>query len=241
MAYLHLVRHGQANSRGGDYDRLTERGFEQTALLGEYYSQAGVPVDYIASGTLRRQRETAKGFRDAYKARGRVVSEVKEFAELNEFAPELWQNLAEKISGADKDFARMLDKWRSMRATSERKAAFLFVKMTMNVVQAWVKNRFPDANVEPFPDFVTRVQSATEHLPYLKQDAHAFLFTSGTPIAVLVAASVGIQDQPERILRMMRWVYNSSVTTLYRHRGRLELVSFNTVPHLANPRSRTLV
>lgn len=55
---LWLVRHGQAAFGTGDYDRLTELGWEQARWLGAHLGETGFVR--LACGTLRRQRETAE-------------------------------------------------------------------------------------------------------------------------------------------------------------------------------------
>ncbi|MEM7685167.1 MAG: phosphoglycerate mutase family protein [Pseudomonadota bacterium] len=57
---LWLVRHGQAAFASDDYDRLTDLGWQQARWLGEHLRGMEVGFDRIASGTLRRQRETAE-------------------------------------------------------------------------------------------------------------------------------------------------------------------------------------
>ena len=239
MAFLHLIRHGQADSRGKEYDRLTPRGFEQAALLAEYYARSGVPANYIASGTLRRQKETAERFCKVYHQNNLPTPEIIEIPELNEFDPALWRNIGSEIRHKDEEFSRLFDRWRDIRHTSERKAAFVFVKLTAKILGAWANGEFMHEDVEPFDTFADRIRSFEAKLPRLPQDANALLFTSGTPISVLAGSILGMDN--ERIITQVRWIYNSSVTTLYRHRKSLELLSLNATPHLPNPRSRTLI
>lgn len=240
MAFIHLVRHGQADSTGNTYDRLTKRGYEQARLLAQYYANAGVAVHFVASGTLRRQQETARLFRESYTNRGHSVPQIATIPELNEFEPDLWLRLAGQIRERDADFARLFDRFRALRETSERKAGFVFVKLTGKILQEWLGERFQPGSVVAFDEFRSGVLSVAERLPRLRQDEHAFLFTSGTPIAILAARALGIEEPP-RLLSLIRWIYNSSVTTIYVRRKQLQLVSFNAVPHIPNPKVRTLV
>ena len=240
MAFLHLIRHGQADSTGATYDRLTGRGQEQATLLAQYYANAGVQVEFAASGTLVRQRETARRFRETYMGRGLSVPDVQELSALNEFSPELWLRLAGQLRERDADFSRLLDRFRALRETSEKKAGLVFAKLTGRILTDWLGDRFQPGSVEPFEEFRARIRSVIPGLPPLRQDDHALLFTSGTPISILVTDALGL-DGPDQVLRLIRWIYNSSVSTLYLHRGQIELVGFNSMPHIPNPKVRTLV
>lgn len=64
MGEVVLVRHGQANSGATDeasYDKLSALGHQQAEWLGEWFRSRGETFDLAMSGSLRRQRETAKG------------------------------------------------------------------------------------------------------------------------------------------------------------------------------------
>ena len=64
MGEIILVRHGQANSHAtneADYDRLSDLGHVQAALLGDWMRAHGYGFDHVWSGTLRRHRETVAG------------------------------------------------------------------------------------------------------------------------------------------------------------------------------------
>ena len=240
MAFLHLIRHGQADSAGATYDRLTSRGYEQATMLAQYYANAGVQVAFTASGTLVRQKETARCFRETYLARGKFVPEPLELPPLNEFSPDLWLRLAGQLRERDAEFSRLLDRFRLLRDTSEKKAGLVFAKLTGRILTDWLGQRFLPGTVDSFEDFRGQVRSVVPNLPRLRQDDHAFLFTSGTPISILVADALGLQ-KPEHLLRLIRWIYNCSVSTLYLHRGNTDLIGFNSVPHIPNPKVRTLV
>ena len=64
MGEIILVRHGQANSAAKteeEYDRLSDLGHRQAALLGDWMRDHGYDFDHVWSGTLRRHRETVAG------------------------------------------------------------------------------------------------------------------------------------------------------------------------------------
>lgn len=240
MAYLNLIRHGQAHCLGARGDHLSPYGQEQSGLLGEYFAAGRVAVDYIASGSRPHQKETAGHFREVYLSRGLPVPEIITLTELDGFNAEHWISLGESLCERDPGCGKILDKWKKLRRENERKAGFLFTSLTMKILQAWLMDQFRADQIEPFSSYREKVRHLIDGLPALHQYANLFLFTSLTPVAILIQHSLGIEE-PQGVLKLVRWMYNSSVTTFYRHRSRLELVSVNKVPHLPNPNARTLV
>lgn len=63
MTEIVLVRHGQANSTAtdeADYDRLSDLGRTQAEWLGAHFAATDPHFDQVITGTLLRQRETAR-------------------------------------------------------------------------------------------------------------------------------------------------------------------------------------
>lgn len=60
MPIIYLVRHGKASPEADDYDELSSIGYEQSRLLGSELERRGLRVGPVVSGSLRRQRQTAR-------------------------------------------------------------------------------------------------------------------------------------------------------------------------------------
>lgn len=60
MGALLLVRHGQADAHGDDYDRLVDQGRQQCRILGESLRARGLVPDRVVRGDMRRHAETAE-------------------------------------------------------------------------------------------------------------------------------------------------------------------------------------
>ena len=60
VGVLLLVRHGQASFGTADYDVLSETGWEQGRLLGDWLRARGVTPTAVVRGGMRRHRETAE-------------------------------------------------------------------------------------------------------------------------------------------------------------------------------------
>ena len=60
IASIFLIRHGQASFGSADYDQLSQLGCCQAQVLSDYFSDIGIRLDAVYSGTLKRQRQTAE-------------------------------------------------------------------------------------------------------------------------------------------------------------------------------------
>ena len=58
MSELYLVRHGQASFGSSDYDQLSEIGFKQSNVLGEFFVSRNIIFDRFVCGDMRRHRQT---------------------------------------------------------------------------------------------------------------------------------------------------------------------------------------
>ena len=67
MGVVLLIRHGQASFGTDDYDVLSETGWEQGRLVGDWLRERKVEPSAVVRGGMRRHRETAEaaGWRDA--------------------------------------------------------------------------------------------------------------------------------------------------------------------------------
>jgi broad specificity phosphatase PhoE len=65
MPVIHLVRHGQASVDAADYDVLSPLGELQARAAGRALAQRGLRDPLVLSGTLNRQRDTAKALVEA--------------------------------------------------------------------------------------------------------------------------------------------------------------------------------
>ena len=83
MSVLYIVRHGQATFYSGDYDQLSEKGYEQSRLLGRYWRESGLAISEVYSGSLKRQLQTAQACGESYASDGRIWPEVQILDGLN--------------------------------------------------------------------------------------------------------------------------------------------------------------
>jgi broad specificity phosphatase PhoE len=65
MPVIQLVRHGQASADAADYDILSPLGDRQARIAGKELARRGLRDPLVLSGTLNRQRDTAKALIEA--------------------------------------------------------------------------------------------------------------------------------------------------------------------------------
>ena len=112
MALVFLVRHGQASFGSADYDRLSDRGRQQSRWLGEYFHARGIRFCRVVTGSLKRQRDTAREILASMEAGPEIV----EHAGLNEYHGEaLYAVHTGGRNPLDHQRADYRDYWRTLK------------------------------------------------------------------------------------------------------------------------------
>ncbi|EKQ83206.1 histidine phosphatase family protein [Leptospira kirschneri] len=243
MSIIHLIRHGQANSQGENYDLLTSLGKNQSFALGKYMAYNGELPDRIVTGTLRRHLETADWFMKG------VVSEVGDLEKYktdsfvcrdsgwNEFSPELWNSLAKLLVSDKPEFARILSQFYKVKTRGGIRSAALFYKLTEEILKFWRENAIEADGIETYENFETRIFHSYNVLFSSGEQERIFLFTSGTPISLVLNHILRQEGAP---FSWMPWIWNTSVSTFRKVKGEYLPISVNGVPHLTQKTDRTL-
>jgi broad specificity phosphatase PhoE len=236
LSSLYLIRHGQAGTRG-HYDALSDVGKRQAYLLGQHLAAQKVPFKAFIAGCRNRQRQTAEEVWRAYREAGVAVPDIvsepnwNEFdmtAVFSEFAP----LLSEAAPQFKQDYEELLRKLEDANSPIHQ----AWTDCDTQVMRAWIEGRYP-CRTESWVAFGRRVLSARASMgAYQPGDAVA-IFTSATPIAIWVAAALGVSNG--HIMRLAGVMYNSAVTAMRLRDDGLMLFSFNGVAHLNEPHLRT--
>lgn len=222
MGTIHLVRHGQASFGSADYDRLSDLGLRQSALLGQWLARLGQPAERVVCGTLRRHRQTA----EACVAAWGVPPEIAEDQGFNEF------DHRDILTRARPDLAEDGALARLVAGPDGRRA---FQKVFAAAVERWMAGAHDDDYAEPWPAFRARCVAALDRLA--AADGGVWVFTSGGPIAALVQHVLGLSDS--RMLDLNWGIANGGVTRLVQ--GGRRLGGFNNVAHLEAAGGGTLI
>lgn len=228
MPRLYLVRHGRADSTGEVYDRLTDTGHRQAELLADYLVSAGVRPDAVYHGTLQRQRETAEHLTRRSPALSSRFQNT-ETASLNEFTPEFWGAMSRKLSALDQIFAHDLERYLAIRRKGGRRSMVLFLRLTEAIFERWATGMTPEG-CESFDAFENRVLTFTEKLLAHKESDTVVVFSSGTPLSIMIARLLGWDRS--RSLDWMRYLQNTSLSVFLPGRSGLSPAAINSLGHL---------
>jgi broad specificity phosphatase PhoE len=199
-----LVRHGQASFGADDYDVLSDLGREQSQVVGRELARRGLRSPLAASGSLRRQRDTAGIALAAAGLGGAVAADGR------------WDEY---------DHLDLLKRY--VRADAEHDGSSKGVQVLLDeALAAWVADASGDWGA--FSDGVAGALS--DLVGSLERGQDAVVFTSGGVIAGICSALLGVGAAA--VVALNRVTVNGAVTTLVAGSGGTSLVSFNDHAHL---------
>lgn len=226
MASIYLIRHGQASFGKADYDQLSEKGINQSRLLGEHWRSL-TPPDKYYSGDLLRHGQTHEHFIAGHNG---DVKPLIIRAGLNEF------NHADILSCYD-------PQWDSFAKMSESIAKLpepnkVFQSQFLLALARWTSGTRDQEYKESWPQFKQRcvdaLLSVIEQELAIKDAAkseNTFIFTSAGPIAAIIGHILQLSDQ--NIMLINQQLRNASVTKLLFSKDKLNVDYFNNYNHLA--------
>ncbi len=226
MSRIFLIRHGQAGLRH-HYDTLSEVGAQQAECLRNWVERESLRFHRIVAGGLTRQKETAR------LAAGEPEVDPR-FSEFDLDA--VYRSLAPILCEQDPQFRAEYEAMRTQMQSDDAPVHREWNRCDVKVFEAWYAGRYP-VEAETWTEFKARVLSSLAWLRAIPPQEQVAIFTSATPIGLLVAAIFDAHDG--RAMRLAGACYNSAVTTLRVHDGDLSLMGFNSVAHLPDPALRT--
>lgn len=229
MAAIYLIRHGQASFGKADYDQLSEKGSEQSKLLGKHWQAMPTP-DKLYAGDLLRHSQTLESFLIGYQGNEASVTLHSGFNEFNHvelltcYDPR-WKSFADMAASIDQGAG----------------ANKLFQKEFAKALERWVCGKFDADYKESWPQFKKRCVNAlqdvinqellTKHkLDKNKNSKDICIFTSGGVIAVIVQHILGLSDQ--KALMVNQQLRNTNVTKLLSSGSNLSIDYLNNYSHL---------
>ena len=232
MSELIFVRHGQASFGQESYDKLSKRGIEQVKILARHWQELGEQFDCVYSGTLLRQRETAKELLSL--VRGEPDNSI-ENPSLNEYNGDplirvyLRNHAASEGRKPDRE-ASMIDPGQDPRKDPRR-----FQEIFEAATAKWIRNELQpapgDTDFEYWNSFKSRVYGVVDDLMARHGSGSKVLIsTSGGVIAMALQRVLQFPD--EQVINTNWMVRNSSVTRVKYGNGKLSLVQFNSLAHL---------
>jgi broad specificity phosphatase PhoE len=236
MALIYLIRHGQASFGSDDYDRLSELGRRQSAVLGTHLLRSNIPLDALICGAMRRQQDTAAEVAAALGERAPAQRVEAAFNEYDHVAV---------IRAYLPLFMREIGTPRGLAEGNVLRDHKLFELAFRFMIKAWMDNRpHEHSGLEDWREFCARVSAGLERVLWNHgPKGKVAIVTSGGAIAAALRIVLGLSNK--RTLAMNWSIYNASLTQLYygrstRHDDAL-LLGFNNVAHLESHGGRALV
>lgn len=220
MPDVYLVRHGQASLLADDYDALSEHGKEQSRVVGRWFAARGKRFDYVVSGSLQRQIETANEVQqvmDLDPAKLEIEPDFDEYGHYDIFAsyrPDLADpaELGAYLRGCEnprREFQRMFaeafDRW-------------LFQYNETDYPMSW--KTFRETRFAAVQRVAERCQSGET----------AVIFTSAGVIAAICQHLLQVPD--EKVTALHFPIFNAAITKLLCQPGLISLSYFNSIGHL---------
>jgi len=230
MAYIYLIRHAQAGSRD-NYDVLSELGHEQAHLLGEHFAREAVNIGAVYAGGMRRQSHTAEIACEVMANKGLSVPGIVVDEGWNEFSlisvyRAIAKRMMEESAEFERDYREMQDAIRRDPHTTGGATG----RCDAAIIRAWMSNRYDDYQGEGWSAFRKRIQGCGLRLSNNNSEKSILVFTSATPVAILSAAALELND--EKLLSILGVIYNTSITIIRPRESDLRMFTFNSTPHL---------
>jgi broad specificity phosphatase PhoE len=248
MVDLILIRHGQADSAGENYDQLTETGHAQARRVGVWLAANGYQFDRFFHGGLNRQKQTLEAISAELAKGGANLPAVEIHNSFAEFDLKVWGIIAAKMRHGHAEFTELFKQWNQARHENASNKGDIFKQLTGHILKAWVAAGENFTEAESFPAFQKRVLAAMEIHSYatlaMVRQANApekqsyLAVTSGGPISLLMGNALGLDLS--HTLGLMRRIANTSIHHLIYEKGEWQVAGFNMVPHLTLS-ERTLV
>lgn len=249
MTTLLFARHGQASFGQENYDQLSDLGSKQAHLLGAQYAGLQRQIDGLMTGTLSRQRDSAKYFLQGYQAGLEGLQQANDDSNFTDLAqPQVLAGLNEFnhediFIKSNPKFATQAGVMAEVNKSPEpmgRLAELFYESM-----QRWHSGDFDEDYLESWPAFNARVQQTLQDIIALTHNFDSpktlLIFTSGGVIAALTAALLG-EGKPDSqaAFRITPSLVNTGVTSISLKEGKPRLLSLNEHTHLYTAGERYL-
>ncbi|MGP9689364.1 histidine phosphatase family protein [Psychrobacter sp. AOP22-C1-C5] len=240
MTTILLARHGQASFGQENYDQLSELGGIQAQMLGQHYATTQRRIDAIFTGSLVRQRDSARHFWESYQSsidaghnNGTPIININEpdsyvLPQFDEFNH---KDVFVKSDPAFGSRAAIAAEIAKSEVPSTRLA-----ELFDQAMQRWHGGDNDQDYIESWPQFNQRAQLALEQIRAkvaslnLDQDSTVLVFTSGGVIAAITAQL--LKQGSQTAYRLNRSLVNTGVTSVTLKEQGARLMSLNEYSHL---------
>jgi broad specificity phosphatase PhoE len=230
MASIYLVRHGQASFGAADYDQLSSRGEEQSALLGQWLKHCGLPVNKVYLGEAKRHMQTAQHCLAVADDSSAVAWQI--LSGFNEFDHQ------QVLANYRPDLADVTAMAQFLSTTSNPRRAFQ--QLFGEAVTRWLSGQHDDEYSESWPQFQLRCFAALQQV-ISEADASRdlWVFTSGGTISAILQTLLGISN--DKIFDLNWSLMNTGITKILFSGQRISVSYINNYAHLEQHRRAELL
>ncbi|RMX03011.1 histidine phosphatase family protein [Corticibacter populi] len=216
MGTIYLVRHGQASFGAADYDQLSDKGYRQGEQLGQWWHGHGMRFDAVYTGTLRRHRQTLEAIARGMQWTPEEVQQLHTFqSELNEY-------------DSDALLAALNVNLPRPEAPEQARQHF---RSLCAALEQWMGGTISPAGMPSWQAFQDGITGLLQALRRQHVGQQVLVVSSGGPISTAVAAV--LDTAPEQAIGLNMRIRNTAITELGITPRRINLHSFNAIPHLA--------
>ncbi len=234
MPQLVLVRHAQASFFAARYDELSPLGRAQALALGEHWVRHGLEFEQVYVGPKRRHRQTHEIVAGCYAAAGRPLPAAVELAELDEHQGARVMNHAlGQVAGAEALAGAAVPEPAREQAIRD------FFRAYERIMREWADGAHAIEGVEPWAAFRERSLRALDRLCEGPGSGRRVAFTSGGLVSSAAGWLLGLDAH--RVIDMSTVIRNTALSEVHWSARKRALVSFNSLPHLPDPRAATAV
>jgi broad specificity phosphatase PhoE len=230
MSNIFLIRHGQASFLEDEYDNLSDKGIVQSEALGSYFLKNKVHFDKIYIGKLKRHQQTFEGFSTSFFKSGIELPNPIYLNELNEHqALEAFKLAYNDFVITNKNANKLFEKIKEESRLYHKN----YLQIFSLFFKEFVSGKYPlnGHPVQCWSDFrIQTKKGIATVLENTNQGETIGIFTSGGTKSSIIGDSLGLRDQKISELNMA--IRNSSFSQLYFSNNKLNILSFNEVPHL---------
>ena len=238
MSQLLLIRHAQASFLSAEYDNLSEKGLQQSRILGDYLVESGFTFDCAYVGTLRRQQQTYQKVKEAYLERGQFFPEATVYEELNEYkGMDIMGTVREELVQHHPNFTAW---FKEMDKAPNHKTK---MKMVVTFLNMWATESLGfdlPPGAQTWQAFKSTAEKGLKMMIKGNEKGKSIAaFSSGGCIAAMLGKIVGTNN-PEKSMGFNLVMRNTAISEVLFSGSRLSMKSFNTLPHLTEEMITTM-
>lgn len=226
-----------------NYDQLSDLGYRQSKVLGEYLVAEGVRFDKIYVGPLKRHHQTLQMVQEAYQEKGIHIPEPILMPELIEHrGPAVYRHMLPTLLETDEK----LQIWDAEVKANPKMLKRNHLRMFHHTLELWARGDFngnhPE-HLQSWQDFREMVRRGLQQILKDNEDGRGLTigaFTSGGTVSA-ATGEVLQMGKEEKIMELNSAVQNTAITEFMFSKGKIGLKSFNTVPHLKEKELVTFV